>query len=90
MAAKLSQPILALNLFGSLRRETYMTASVVKTLESVFAHVEVTPLFPEDKDPVTTPEGLQAFMASNIGETVCFPSVGIAYKLVVDLLREND
>ena len=28
-----------------------MTASVVATLESVFSHVEVTPIFPESDDP---------------------------------------
>lgn len=37
--------ILAVNLIGSLVEETYMTASVVKTMEQVFDQVEVYPAF---------------------------------------------
>jgi len=37
--------VLALNLVGSLRRETYMTASVLATLRAVFANVELYPTF---------------------------------------------
>lgn len=37
--------VLALNLAGSLRRQTLMTASVVRTLEEVFETVEVVPNF---------------------------------------------
>ncbi|MDF1535391.1 MAG: fused MFS/spermidine synthase [bacterium] len=37
--------ILATNLIGSLDRKTYMTASVVKTFQSVFENVDVIPLF---------------------------------------------
>jgi C_GCAxxG_C_C family probable redox protein len=38
---------------------------------------------------LTTGEGLEMSMNSDIAQTVCFPAVGIAYKLVVDLLKEN-
>ncbi|MDO9288407.1 MAG: fused MFS/spermidine synthase, partial [Thermodesulfovibrionales bacterium] len=37
--------ILAVNLAGSLKKETFITASVIKTLESVFKTVEIYPLF---------------------------------------------
>ena len=37
--------ILAVNLIGSLRQHTFMTASVVKTLQSVFGQVAIHPLF---------------------------------------------
>jgi C_GCAxxG_C_C family probable redox protein len=38
---------------------------------------------------LTTPEGLEQFMGSDTPQTVCFPAVGIAYRLVVDLLKET-
>lgn len=37
--------VLAINLIGSLKHETYMTASVVKTLDTAFDQVEVFPTF---------------------------------------------
>lgn len=38
---------------------------------------------------LTTEKGLQEYMSSDIPLTVCFPAVGIAYRLVVDLLNES-
>ena len=38
---------------------------------------------------LSTKEGLEQFMNSDIPETVCFPAVGVAYRLVVDLLKET-
>jgi C_GCAxxG_C_C family probable redox protein len=38
---------------------------------------------------LTTPEGIEQFMGSDIPQTVCFPAVGVAYRLVVDLLKET-
>lgn len=35
-----------------------------------------------------TPEGIKQFMGSDTPQTVCFPAVGTAYRLVVDLLKE--
>jgi spermidine synthase len=37
--------IVAINLAGSLKKETLMTASVIRTLEKVFTYVEVYPVF---------------------------------------------
>ena len=38
---------------------------------------------------LTTEEGLEQLMSSDIPQTVCFPAVGVAFRLVVDLLKEN-
>lgn len=38
---------------------------------------------------LTTEEGIGRFMESDIPDTVCFPAVGLAYRLVVDLLEET-
>lgn len=37
--------VLAVNMAGSLKKETFMTASIIKTLKEVFATVEVHPTF---------------------------------------------
>jgi C_GCAxxG_C_C family probable redox protein len=39
---------------------------------------------------LATEEGLGQFMNSDIPNTVCFPAVGLAYRLVVDLLEETE
>jgi C_GCAxxG_C_C family probable redox protein len=38
---------------------------------------------------MSTKEQIEQFMNSDIPQTVCFPAVGIAYRLVVDLLKET-
>jgi len=38
---------------------------------------------------LSTEEGIEQFMSSDIPMTVCFPAVGVAYRLVVDLLKET-
>jgi C_GCAxxG_C_C family probable redox protein len=38
---------------------------------------------------LSTPEGIEQLMGSDIPQTVCFPAVGVAYRLVVDLLKET-
>ena len=38
---------------------------------------------------LSTEEGLEQLMSSDIPQKVCFPSVGAAYRLVVDLLKET-
>jgi C_GCAxxG_C_C family probable redox protein len=38
---------------------------------------------------LTTPEGIEEFMDSDVPQTVCFPAVATAYRLVVDLLRDT-
>lgn len=38
---------------------------------------------------LTTPEGIEQLMNSNVPMTVCFPAVALAYRLAVDLLKET-
>ncbi len=38
---------------------------------------------------LSTPEGIEQFMSSDTPQTVCFQAVAVAYKLVVDILKEN-
>ena len=38
---------------------------------------------------LSTEEGIQQYMSSDTPQTVCFPAVGVAYRLVVDLLKET-
>jgi C_GCAxxG_C_C family probable redox protein len=38
---------------------------------------------------LTAEEGVEQYMSSDIPQTVCFPAVGVAYRLVVDLLKET-
>ena len=38
---------------------------------------------------LTTEEGREQYMRSDKPQTVCFPAVGVAYRLVVDLLKET-
>ena len=39
---------------------------------------------------LSTEEGREAYMSSDTPQTVCFPAVGLAYRLVVELLKEAD
>jgi C_GCAxxG_C_C family probable redox protein len=36
-----------------------------------------------------SPEGMEQIMRSNTSQDVCFPAVGTAYRIVVDLLQET-
>lgn len=38
---------------------------------------------------LSTEEGVAQFMESDIPQTVCFPAVGAAYQIAVDLLNET-
>jgi C_GCAxxG_C_C family probable redox protein len=38
---------------------------------------------------LTTEEGLQQYMSSDTPQTVCFPAVAVAYRLVMGLLEET-
>ena len=38
---------------------------------------------------LSTEEGLKQFMSSDAPQTACFSAVGVAYRLVVDLLNET-
>jgi C_GCAxxG_C_C family probable redox protein len=38
---------------------------------------------------LTTPEGLEQYMSSDVPQTVCFPAVGTAYHLVMEVLKQT-
>jgi len=38
---------------------------------------------------LTTPEGMEGLMGSDVPQKVCFPAVATAHRLVVELLRES-
>ena len=38
---------------------------------------------------LTTEEGIEQFMCSDTPEKVCFPAVGTAYRIVLDMLEES-
>ena len=38
---------------------------------------------------LSTEEGIEEYMSSDTPLTVCFPAVGLAYRLAVDLLKET-
>jgi C_GCAxxG_C_C family probable redox protein len=38
---------------------------------------------------LSTPEGIEQLIGSDIPQRACFPAVGAAYRLVVELLKEN-
>ena len=38
---------------------------------------------------LSTPEGVEQLMKSDIPQKVCFPAVGAAYRIVVDQLKET-
>ncbi len=38
---------------------------------------------------LTTQQGLQQYMSSDTPQMVCFPAVAVAYRLVMDLLKET-
>jgi hypothetical protein len=38
---------------------------------------------------LSTNKGIEQYMRSDKPKTVCFPAVGVAYRLVVDLLKET-
>ncbi len=42
-----------------------------------------------DMSDMNTEEEIEQFMSSDIPQTVCFPAVDAAYRLVVDLLKET-
>jgi C_GCAxxG_C_C family probable redox protein len=38
---------------------------------------------------LSTPEGMQAYRSSDVRPRVCLPAVGLAYRLVLELLQER-
>lgn len=75
---------------GETMEESFRTLEVIKEFrrrfEDEMGHISCRELTGTD---LSTPEGIAQLMASDIPQTVCFPAVGVAYQLVVDLLNET-
>ena len=75
---------------GKTMEESFQTLAVVqefrRRFEKEMGTISCRELTGAD---LTTPEGVEQFMNSDTPQTVCFPAVAAAYKLVVDVLKEN-
>jgi C_GCAxxG_C_C family probable redox protein len=75
---------------GQTMEESFRTLAVVQEFRRRFENevgtIQCRELTGSD---LTTPEGIEQFMGSDIPQTVCFPAVGKAYRIVVELLKEN-
>ena len=75
---------------GDTMEEALRTLGVVeefrRRFESEMGTISCSELTGAD---LSTPEGIEAYMGSDKPQTVCFPAVGAAYRIVVDLLNET-
>jgi len=75
---------------GNTMEEALATLTVVQEFRRRFeAEMETINCHELTGADLTTQEGIEQFMSSDIPQTVCFPAVGTAYRLVVDLLKET-
>ncbi|MBU1342170.1 MAG: C-GCAxxG-C-C family protein [Proteobacteria bacterium] len=75
---------------GDTMEKSFHTLAVVQEFRRRFeAEMETINCRELTGADLTTPEGIELFMSSDIPQTVCFPAVSTAYCLVVDLLREE-
>ena len=70
--------------------EAFRTSEVVKEFRCRF-EAELNTIYCRELTGVdlSTPEGIRQSMEANTAQKVCFPAVGLAYRLVVELLKEN-
>ena len=75
---------------GASMQEGFLALEVVakfrRHFEAEMGSIECRELTGAD---FTTEEGIEAYMRSNTPKRVCFPAVGLAYRLVKQLLREQ-
>ena len=67
-------------------RELAVPREFCRRFEAEMGHINCRELTGAD---LSTKEGVEQYMDSDTPETVCFPAVGVAYRLVVDLLKET-
>lgn len=79
--------VLAMNLAGSLERETFMTASVVRTLEELFDQVEVYPTF--DRKETSGNLAVVAYQGEprRFSPTATLQGQTIHYRVRADIMR---
>ena len=75
---------------GESMQEGFLALEVVakfrRRFEAEMGSIECRELTGAD---FTTQEGIEAYMRSDIPKRVCFPAVGLAYRLVKELLTEH-
>jgi len=75
---------------GDTTEEWFRMAEVVKEFRRRFeAEMETINCRELTGLDLTETNSLEELMNSDIPQTVCFPAVGLAYRLVVDLLKET-
>jgi len=75
---------------GDTVEEWFRMAEVVKEFRRRFeAEMETINCSELTGLDFTETHSLEELMNSDIPQTVCFPAVGLAYRLVIDLLREK-
>ena len=75
---------------GESMQEGFLSLEVVakfrRRFEAEMGSIECRELTRAD---FTTEEGIEAYMRSDTPKRVCFPAVGLAYRIVKELLREQ-
>ena len=75
---------------GASMEETYHTLGLVQEFRRRF-EAEMKTIYCRELTgwDLSTPEGIEGSMNSDTPQTVCFPAVGLTYRIVVELLREK-
>lgn len=74
---------------GSTMEEAFQTLGVIQEFRRRFEAEKNTISCRELTGlDLSTQEGLEQSMKNNTAQNVCFPAVGLAYRLVVELLKE--
>ena len=85
--------VMAINLMidrGDTMEEALRTLELVKEFRQLFENEMGTISCRELTGiDLSTEEGVSQLMSSDTPQTVCFPAVGVAYQLVVDLLNKT-
>jgi C_GCAxxG_C_C family probable redox protein len=63
-----------------------LTQELLRRFKAEMGHIDCRELTGMD---FTTPDGLKRYYESDVGETVCLPAAGAAYRLVTELLEET-
>lgn len=80
--------IFAINFIGSIRKENFMTASIIKTLESVFSTVSIYPNFPpEEGDGIGNITVLAYTFPFSVGDINTIPIGFRVHPLAYDNVR---
>jgi C_GCAxxG_C_C family probable redox protein len=75
---------------GATKKETFQTLELIQEFRCRF-EAKMNTIYCRELTglDLSTPEGIEQSMKVNTAQNVCFPAVGLAYRLVVELLKEN-